>query len=333
MTATVNGKRKYISELNKIFFLFTAIKILFTFLSPLFVKAIEMLFEVCKVKDPEAVVTDIFSDFNPTYILFNISFYILSITIPTALFFALRKGHDASDHKFLTGRPPFLGTVYAVGSSFGIVFLFSFASALISDFLSRKMGINLPVSETVLSTDPKIFPLYICFFCILPSLSEEFLTRGILMRSLKKMGTKYAIIISSLAFMLMHDDVTSFPFTLISGLCIAFFSSKYNSVWVGCIIHFCLNINSTILSILSENASTEEGYFIFIFYFSAIFIISWGFMMFNLIKRFIFIIKKSAAPSEKPTYSKTLLLRSPFFYIFILTSVICAIQNIIDLIK
>ncbi|MBE6895978.1 MAG: CPBP family intramembrane metalloprotease [Ruminococcaceae bacterium] len=328
MSETVAEKRNFISDLNKIFLLFTVIKSLLTFFSPLFFKAVKGFFESINMKDPSAAIDLAFSLENPCGILINTSFYLLCVTIPTAMYFAIRKGHNVSDHKFLTSPPTLLGSVHAVFSTFGVVFSFSFAQALVMDLLSKNFGTELPVQEIVLSAEPKMLPLYIAFFGILPSFSEEILTRGLLMRSLAKMGKTYAIIISSLAFMFMHDDATSFLFTFISGVCIAYFSVKYNSVSVGILIHFCLNTNTVILNVLSQYTSTERGNLIYLLYFSVLLFTSLGFLLFNTLKMTYNRFKGKIQHPEKTVFEKKLLFKCPFFYIFITVSLISAVLNI-----
>lgn len=95
---------------------------------------------------------------------------------------------------------------------------------------------------------------------VVPAFVEEFAIRGVVMQSLRKYGDKFAIIMSSFVFALMHGNMVQIPFAFIAGIALGYVAIKTNSLWPGIIIHF-INNSMAVLSMvalenLSENGST-----------------------------------------------------------------------------
>lgn len=328
MNPEAKKRKSYISQLNKIFFLFTVILFWGNVGIPVR-KFFLWLFNILRIENTDAALRSITSVNELPGILFLISLYTALVSIPVALFFALSKGHRSEDHAFYTKRPPFLGTIYAVGMSFGIIYSLSSILTSIADKLLGLFGIEPKSAELMLSTDFRLLPFYTVLLCILPALSEEFLTRGLLLRSLQGMGNTFAIILSSICFMLMHPT-DSYIFSFISGLCIAYFSLRYKSIWVGIIIHFCTNMNATLLAMTYLLACEDPTNILYRIYIIAFATFMSFFAIWFAIKMIIRLHKNSFTFKKEITeYKKREILKCPFFYIFFILAVISAVLGTI----
>lgn len=100
------------------------------------------------------------------------------------------------------------------------------------------------------------------FVVIMPAITEEFLFRGIVMRSIAGVyGGAKAVLISALLFSLMHMNIANLPTTFIVGLTIGFAVYKSNCMKAGVIMHATHNGIVLILSMLkltSNDATTTE---------------------------------------------------------------------------
>ena len=88
---------------------------------------------------------------------------------------------------------------------------------------------------------------------IMPALLEEFALRGVIMQPMRKYGTAFAIICSSVIFGVMHGNLIQAPFAFIVGLGVAFFAIKCDSLWIAVIIHMLNNGYSVIMSFLDNH--------------------------------------------------------------------------------
>ena len=87
----------------------------------------------------------------------------------------------------------------------------------------------------------------------MPALLEEFALRGVIMQPMRKYGTAFAIICSSVIFGVMHGNLIQAPFAFIVGLGVAFFAIKCDSLWIAVIIHMLNNGYSVIMSFLDNH--------------------------------------------------------------------------------
>lgn len=104
-----------------------------------------------------------------------------------------------------------------------------------------------PTSALSGSTD-SIQSFVLEFFCvaILVPVMEEFAFRGVLMSSLKKYGTGFAIVASALIFAMVHLDFSNVIFALIAGLVFGFLYAKTENLWVTIAIHAINNGIATV---------------------------------------------------------------------------------------
>lgn len=88
---------------------------------------------------------------------------------------------------------------------------------------------------------------------VVPAVFEELFCRGIILREYENYGRTFAIIASALAFLVLHNSVTSAVSMLLLGLMLAFIVTKTNSIFPAMIFHFALNFFSLTVSYISES--------------------------------------------------------------------------------
>lgn len=116
-----------------------------------------------------------------------------------------------------------------------------------------ELGIELPY------TLPGILIFFVTIV-ILPPLLEEFLLRGLALQTLKPLGSAPAILLSALLFGLIHGTVQQLHLAVFMGLAAAFFTLKYNNIWIGVVAHF-INNGAAFAMSMAERWLPEHWYF------------------------------------------------------------------------
>lgn len=94
------------------------------------------------------------------------------------------------------------------------------------------------------------FFIQVGVICLVPALVEEFLTRGVIMRMLKPYGIVLAMIVSSLAFTILHFDIHSFFVYFMLGMLLSTVKIATGSIWASVLMHFSNNLTAVLSGIL-----------------------------------------------------------------------------------
>lgn len=139
----------------------------------------------------------------------------------------------------------------------GITMLYVFALPSIYFVeLLKQLGYNPRQSGISINTFAD-FVMGTVFIAILPAVCEELLFRGIVLQGLRKFGDVFAIIFSSVLFMLMHANPSQTLYPFLSGVVLGFVFIKTGDLKYCIIIHFLNNFQSVAAEYLSgftENA-------------------------------------------------------------------------------
>lgn len=119
-------------------------------------------------------------------------------------------------------------------SSFGVIIILQILYTAV--FPSVKTTVNVTLAETPV----QIFLLFLSVSFV-PALSEEILFRGFMIRSLRIFRTSLAVLMSALAFALMHFSVTGFPLFFVCGLILGMAYVSTGSLAVAVAVHFLCN--------------------------------------------------------------------------------------------
>ena len=96
---------------------------------------------------------------------------------------------------------------------------------------------------------------------IAPALAEEILFRGVILGRLKRvMPVWSAVIVSSLAFALVHGNPLWIAYTFVMGLLVAMIDVKYDSIVPGMIMHFMFNLYGCLAATLMLPLIVYIGY-------------------------------------------------------------------------
>ena len=150
---------------------------------------------------------------------------------------------------------------------------------------------------------------------ILPAILEEILFRGKILPLLTEGGKGFSVFISAVLFAFIHNGIFNIVFAFTAGLVLGFIRSETKRL-VPCIIVHLLN-NTLALLIMFFHSSLSKDLSDMFFYISGIagIIISAAMLPFIL----KFCCKDCFILSREPFIT---LLRSPVFYVFILSAVI-----------
>lgn len=255
--------------------------------------------------------------------LFDIVITIFCSFIPLAIYFWL-SGNRFRD-VIPTEKASLLQIGYGVGATVTVGYLANIGGYYLLLWLFRLLGeentfYRMTQGSSSYPTNFWVLILLLLSVAVLPALLEEFLVRGILLSATRKFGLCFSLFCSGFFFAFLHNTWLQIPFTFVLGILLAYFTLRFNTIWIAVISHFIFNLNSVILSLISQN-SQAYGFIWSSLWFFLFFPLMVGLTVAGIV---IYGIKK---PNEvKCNFSwgqKTLtLLASPFFWIFIAFTVI-----------
>lgn len=105
-----------------------------------------------------------------------------------------------------------------------------------------------PDTNFIIPTTTKGLASSIFFIAIIPGICEELLFRGAILGAWEEKGSKKAIVISSIWFMLMHGTLTGIPAQLMCGIILGIIVVSTDSLFGGMIFHTVYNAATIILA-------------------------------------------------------------------------------------
>lgn len=114
---------------------------------------------------------------------------------------------------------------------------------LVNRIFGKVSVLQLPVAESL-----EGLLVNVLVFAGSAAICEEFLFRGVVQRSLERLGTVKAILIAAFLFGLMHLDFQRLLGTFLLGALIGFIVSRTNSLFSGMLAHFTNNAAAVVLS-------------------------------------------------------------------------------------
>lgn len=166
-------------------------------------------------------------------------------------------------HCFGEGRITFklLGgaLVLGMGAMYSWAYIYQIIQQL-TGFSDPMNEASTAQAEALLSFDniPGVV-VYCLYVCIIAPVFEEFLFRGILLRTLSKYHVGFAAFATSLFFGLMHGNLNQVPGAFLAGLVLAYVAIRSGSIRTPILIHMFINTYSTVMGILSVNKPELEN--------------------------------------------------------------------------
>lgn len=184
---------------------------------------------------------------------FNLLFYGLMQFLPVAW---LLRRTDAWDSMRIKPLPPMEMLLVAVTALVGLR-LMTDLGALWSMVLSG-LGLTLQDSSAIVPTDTRGLVLGVFSIAVLPGVCEELVMRGAIMSAWERKGTRRAILMSALLFMLMHGTVEGLPVQFLLGVVLGVIVFATESIYAGIAYHTVHNAASLIVSYLYSGVTETE---------------------------------------------------------------------------
>lgn len=183
----------------------------------------------------------------------NIIYYLPFVLIPAIIYAAKKKG--LSDGLRLNPVPVF--PLFSVILLAVISTLFSSVLTTLWGSLLDLIGLDLSGVTVVPETKEELM-LSVIIVAAVPAVCEELLFRGYVLSAWEGRGTKYAILVSSVLFALMHGNIYGLPAYLFVGIIAGYLVFSLDSVYVGMIFHTVYNTACLVINYLSVSEITAE---------------------------------------------------------------------------
>lgn len=105
----------------------------------------------------------------------------------------------------------------------------------------QKIGLNVYAGTIASARNSRELVMLVLSGAALPAICEEFLFRGVMLTAFEDMGTKRAILFSSLMFALLHASLLGLPAEFITGMIICCITITSGSLYAGMIFHTLYN--------------------------------------------------------------------------------------------
>jgi len=123
----------------------------------------------------------------------------------------------------------------------------------------QKLGFDVFTTSLPVASSTGELMLSVITIAVLPAISEEFLFRGAVLSAFESEGTKRAMWMSSLMFMLMHGSIAGAPTQIILGMLLAYLVIWTNSIYAGLIYHTVHNATSVILEFIQNRMPADAA--------------------------------------------------------------------------
>jgi membrane protease YdiL (CAAX protease family) len=125
------------------------------------------------------------------------------------------------------------------------------ASAYVNSWLCNLIGYEIPL-ELISPQDysnPSVVIMYMTT-ALAPAFAEEFLFRGVIYGNLRPFGKTQAILISSVLFALMHQNIGQFFYTFVGGVAMALMYELTGNIWCSILYHMFNNELAVLTEVL-----------------------------------------------------------------------------------
>lgn len=168
----------------------------------------------------------------------------------------MQKRHGTPDIIPLTRSRDKTLSLLAIPAGMGICMAANIITSYIIIFMSF-FGMELSAPELARPQGVFGFLLSVAEVAVTAAFVEEISLRGCVMQNLRKYGDSFAVVMSALAFGIMHMNLVQAPFAIIVGLGLGYITVKTDSLWPAIIIHALNNLLSTVVSYMYDMGGNE----------------------------------------------------------------------------
>lgn len=97
----------------------------------------------------------------------------------------------------------------------------------------------------------------VLYTCLVAPITEELVFRGIIMKNLSRVSQRFGIFVSALLFALAHENIPQGVLAFLLGILLGYITIKHNSLVPAMIVHFVVNVTSTIFTQLDQIAPSS----------------------------------------------------------------------------
>ena len=101
----------------------------------------------------------------------------------------------------------------------------------------------------------------ILVIAVAPSVCEEILHRGILLKAYENRGTMKAVVISGIMFGVFHFDITNLIGPILLGILFGYYVIRTNSIFAGVLAHFMNNFFATVLQYITKDLESDLSFY------------------------------------------------------------------------
>lgn len=133
----------------------------------------------------------------------------------------------------------------------GLVMLINIVTSAFSAFLQKHTA-YVPTAGITLPDG--FFGMLCCFLalCVVPAVMEEMLVRGLMQTMLMHWGVWFGIVVSSVAFTLLHGDIAQMPGIFLISVMLGLAAYCTRSLTAGMVLHFLNNMVSFLLLVIEQ---------------------------------------------------------------------------------
>lgn len=190
---------------------------------------------------------------------FDILFTVIALLLPFMLAGRKMQEYSSVQRVFYLGGPyrsslMLPAVIGGIGCCMAANIVTGYISVIFNNFGYEPSDIDFNLPDGIGG-----FVLSMFRMAIVAGIVEEVALRGYALGNLRFYGDKFAIIMSSLVFAVIHGNFSQIPFALVSAFGLGYFSVKTGTMWTGVLIHMLNNALSVIFyyipDVIGEDAS------------------------------------------------------------------------------
>ncbi|MDD6236077.1 MAG: type II CAAX endopeptidase family protein [Clostridiales bacterium] len=141
--------------------------------------------------------------------------------------------------------------LHAIAIALGVLAIGTLLTDISSDFLGL-FQIKLLKSDILIPDGFLPLLLFLCNYILITPILEELLFRGIILQLFRRFGDLFALVISTLFYVMTEETYTSFIPTFLFGIVAGYFVLHSRSIFTGMLMHTFYNLVIVILSIFTS---------------------------------------------------------------------------------
>jgi len=171
-------------------------------------------------------------------------YYPLLVGLPLFLYAGRREG--VSRAMRLNPLPPSIALVSALAALAGVMTAISLGSLWM--LALEGLGARLVSDPIPVVSGSGALVTLVLTYCMLPGVFEELLFRGFILGAWERRGTRYALVVSTLLFSVLHGSIVGIPTQIVLGFAIGYLVINTDSLYAGMIYHTVHNAALVVLS-------------------------------------------------------------------------------------